>query len=80
MSVHTLTSFQRIFVCLSTGKCFRLYTAWSFENELDDNTVPEIQRTNLGEGPNEGIAFDKQNINFAKNALEGDDSGAIFDF
>jgi pre-mRNA-splicing factor ATP-dependent RNA helicase DHX16 len=33
----------------SPGKCFRLYTAWSFENELEDNTVPEIQRTNLGE-------------------------------
>eukprot|EP00899_Mesostigma_viride_P024834 jgi/Mesvir1/5535/Mv15572-RA.1 len=32
----------------SPGKCFRLYTAWSFQNELDDNTVPEIQRTNLG--------------------------------
>ena len=30
------------------GKCFRLYTAWSFQNELDPNTVPEIQRTNLG--------------------------------
>lgn len=29
------------------GKCFRLYTAWSFANELEDNTVPEIQRTNL---------------------------------
>lgn len=29
------------------GKCFRLYTAWSFKNELEDNTVPEIQRTNL---------------------------------
>tara|TARA_B110000008_G_scaffold228618_1_gene230732 strand:+ start:79 stop:3366 length:3288 start_codon:yes stop_codon:yes gene_type:complete len=32
----------------SAGKCFRLYTAWSFQNELDPNTVPEIQRTNLG--------------------------------
>eukprot|EP00850_Spirogloea_muscicola_P002702 SM000010S04340 [mRNA] locus=s10:987946:997012:- [translate_table: standard] len=32
----------------SPGKCFRLYTAWSFQNELDDNTLPEIQRTNLG--------------------------------
>ena len=32
----------------SPGKCFRLYTAWSFQNELDPNTVPEIQRTNLG--------------------------------
>lgn len=30
------------------GKCFRLYTAWSFQHELDDNTIPEIQRTNLG--------------------------------
>ena len=32
----------------SAGKCYRLYTAWSFQNELDPNTVPEIQRTNLG--------------------------------
>ena len=38
------------YVILPSGKCFRLYTAWSFENELDDNTVPEIQRTNLGVG------------------------------
>jgi pre-mRNA-splicing factor ATP-dependent RNA helicase DHX16 len=30
------------------GKCFRLYTAWAFKHELEDNTVPEIQRTNLG--------------------------------
>ena len=30
------------------GKAFRLYTAWSFQNELEDNTIPEIQRTNLG--------------------------------
>eukprot|EP01018_Ginkgo_biloba_P019937 Gb_40354 [translate_table: standard] len=29
------------------GKCFRLYTAWSFQNEMEDNTIPEIQRTNL---------------------------------
>uniref|UniRef100_M4B262 RNA helicase n=1 Tax=Hyaloperonospora arabidopsidis (strain Emoy2) TaxID=559515 RepID=M4B262_HYAAE len=29
------------------GKCFRLYTAWSYKNELDENSVPEIQRTNL---------------------------------
>ncbi|XP_024374932.1 pre-mRNA-splicing factor ATP-dependent RNA helicase DEAH1 [Physcomitrium patens] len=32
----------------SAGKCFRLYTAWSFQNEMDENTIPEIQRTNLG--------------------------------
>ena len=30
------------------GKCFRLYTAWAYAHELEDNTVPEIQRTNLG--------------------------------
>jgi pre-mRNA-splicing factor ATP-dependent RNA helicase DHX16 len=30
------------------GKCFRLYTSWSYGNELEDNTVPEIQRTNMG--------------------------------
>ncbi|KAL5146517.1 Pre-mRNA-splicing factor ATP-dependent RNA helicase DEAH1 [Glycine soja] len=29
------------------GKCFRLYTAYNYHNDLDDNTVPEIQRTNL---------------------------------
>lgn len=30
------------------GKAFRLYTKWAFSNELEENTVPEIQRTNLG--------------------------------
>ncbi|KAH0586102.1 hypothetical protein H2248_007373 [Termitomyces sp. 'cryptogamus'] len=30
------------------GKAFRLYTKWAFSNELEANTVPEIQRTNLG--------------------------------
>lgn len=29
------------------GKCFRLYTAWAYQNELEENTTPEIQRTNL---------------------------------
>ncbi|XP_016652011.1 PREDICTED: pre-mRNA-splicing factor ATP-dependent RNA helicase DEAH1-like [Prunus mume] len=29
------------------GKCFRLYTAYNYYNDLDDNTVPEVQRTNL---------------------------------
>ena len=29
------------------GKCFRLYTAWSYAHELPDDTVPEVQRTNL---------------------------------
>jgi pre-mRNA-splicing factor ATP-dependent RNA helicase DHX16 len=29
------------------GKCFRLYTAWAYQNELDENTTPEIQRCNM---------------------------------
>ena len=31
----------------SAGKCFRLYTQWSFHHDMEENTVPEIQRTNL---------------------------------
>ena len=26
----------------------RLYTAWAYQNELEENPVPEIQRVNLG--------------------------------
>ena len=33
---------------VAPGKCFRLYTNWAFQHELEENTVPEIQRTNLG--------------------------------
>ncbi|XP_034925449.1 pre-mRNA-splicing factor ATP-dependent RNA helicase DEAH1 isoform X1 [Populus alba] len=29
------------------GKCFRLYTAYNYLHDLEDNTIPEIQRTNL---------------------------------
>lgn len=29
------------------GKSFRLFTSWSFQNELEPNTVPEIMRTNM---------------------------------
>ena len=32
---------------MAPGKCFRLYTRWSFEHELDLSPVPEIQRTDL---------------------------------
>ena len=32
---------------VAPGKCFRLYTAYAFKHELEENTVPEIQRTNL---------------------------------
>ncbi|XP_012538179.1 pre-mRNA-splicing factor ATP-dependent RNA helicase DHX16 [Monomorium pharaonis] len=33
---------------VAPGKCFRLYTAWAYQHELEDNTIPEIQRINLG--------------------------------
>ena len=33
---------------VAAGKCFRLFTAWAYQHELEDNTVPEIQRVNLG--------------------------------
>lgn len=32
---------------VAPGKCFRLYTAWAYQNELEENTTPEIQRTNM---------------------------------
>eukprot|EP00871_Galdieria_phlegrea_P005377 jgi/Galph1/5840/GphlegSOOS_G4521.1 len=31
------------------GKCFRLYTKWSYYNEMADETSPEILRTNLSQ-------------------------------
>jgi hypothetical protein len=31
----------------SPGKCFRLFTQWSFLHDMEENTVPEIQRSNL---------------------------------
>ncbi|KAF3914951.1 hypothetical protein ABW20_dc0109743 [Dactylellina cionopaga] len=48
------------------GKCFRLYTKWAYYNELEENTTPEIQRTNLNSvvlllkslGINDLIGFD----------------------
>ncbi|XP_078497835.1 pre-mRNA-splicing factor ATP-dependent RNA helicase DHX16 [Lissotriton helveticus] len=33
---------------VAAGKCFRLYTAWAYKNEMEDTSIPEIQRTNLG--------------------------------
>lgn len=51
---------------VAAGKCFRLYTAWAYQNELEENTVPEIQRINLGNavlmlkalGINDLLSFD----------------------
>ena len=50
----------------SAGKCFRLYTKFSYQSELEESTTPEIQRTNLNSvvlllkslGINDLIAFD----------------------
>lgn len=33
---------------VAPGKCFRMYTLFSFQHELEENTIPEIQRSNLG--------------------------------
>ncbi|KAJ6244429.1 hypothetical protein M0813_02394 [Anaeramoeba flamelloides] len=33
---------------LCPGKCFRLYTKWSYKHEIEESSIPEIQRTNLG--------------------------------
>ncbi|XP_014219992.1 putative pre-mRNA-splicing factor ATP-dependent RNA helicase DHX16 [Copidosoma floridanum] len=33
---------------VAPGKCFRLYTSWAYQYEMEENTVPEIQRINLG--------------------------------
>lgn len=33
---------------VAAGKCFRLFTAWAYQHELEDNTIPEIQRVHLG--------------------------------
>ena len=30
------------------GKCFRLYTEKAYQSEMQDNTYPEILRSNLG--------------------------------
>ncbi|XP_020194276.1 pre-mRNA-splicing factor ATP-dependent RNA helicase DEAH1-like [Aegilops tauschii subsp. strangulata] len=48
------------------GKCFRLFTEYNFRHDLDDDTVPEIQRSNLANvvlrlkalGINDLVGFD----------------------
>ena len=32
----------------AAGKCFRLFPLWAYEKELEETTVPEIQRVHLG--------------------------------
>lgn len=51
---------------VGAGHCFRLYTKWAYYNELEPNTTPEIQRTNLSStvlllkslGINDLVGFD----------------------
>lgn len=31
------------------GKCFRLYTKWSYQHEMEEDAVPELLRTNLSQ-------------------------------
>jgi pre-mRNA-splicing factor ATP-dependent RNA helicase DHX16 len=33
---------------VAVGKCYRLYTASLYDDELEENTMPEIQLVNLG--------------------------------
>eukprot|EP00056_Hartaetosiga_gracilis_P006216 m.94293 g.94293 ORF g.94293 m.94293 type:complete len:1049 (+) comp12409_c0_seq3:50-3196(+) len=33
---------------VAAGKCFRLYTSVAYNDELEPNTIPEVQRTHLG--------------------------------
>ncbi|KAL1625005.1 hypothetical protein SLS54_003732 [Diplodia seriata] len=48
------------------GFCFRLFTRWGFRNDMEANTTPEIQRTNLSStvlllkslGINDLVGFD----------------------
>ncbi|KAJ3037562.1 hypothetical protein HDV00_001607 [Rhizophlyctis rosea] len=46
------------------GKCFRLYTAWAYQNELEENTVPDIHRSNIG---NTGLLLQSLGINDLMN-------------
>ena len=27
---------------VAAGKCFRLFTAWAYHNEMEDSSVPEV--------------------------------------
>lgn len=39
---------------VAAGKCFRLYTAWAFHNEMEENTIPEVRALHLCMG----VSFD----------------------
>uniref|UniRef100_A0A0D9WG40 RNA helicase n=1 Tax=Leersia perrieri TaxID=77586 RepID=A0A0D9WG40_9ORYZ len=60
------------------GKCFRLYTEYNFLNDLDADTVPEIQRSNLANvvlalktlGINDLVGFDFMDPPAAESLLK----------
>ena len=35
---------------VAAGKCFRLFTAWAFHNEMEDTTIPEVCEYMCSEG------------------------------
>ena len=43
-----VSTLSQLVLSVSSLQCFRLFTAWSFQNELEPNTIPEILRTNMG--------------------------------
>ena len=74
------------------GKCFRLYTAWAYENELEDANIPEIQRSNVSHiilllktlGISDPFTFDFMNAPPAETMLRSTKSlieiGALDEF
>jgi pre-mRNA-splicing factor ATP-dependent RNA helicase DHX16 len=42
--LYTCKNFHKNFLKLN----YSFYLAWAYQHELDDNAIPEIQRTNLG--------------------------------
>ena len=48
LGIHSFIYFFVFFFVYIFSSFFRLYTAWAYHNELEENSVPEIQRVNLG--------------------------------
>ena len=48
LGIHLFIYFFVFFFVYIFSSFFRLYTAWAYHNELEENSVPEIQRVNLG--------------------------------
>ena len=48
LGIHSFIYFFVFFFVYIFSSFFRLYTACAYHNELEENSVPEIQRVNLG--------------------------------